>query len=371
MIKLFPKSCLIIIFLNSIIIGGCAGRIDLSEHLATNPPRGYSRGFNRPLPYDFIVKAIHDAESTSFPSENFTRAIYIINESSIIYTLDRLNVAGNLKVRILNNLSKSRTDLAVFYHKEFKKAEEIAVGKWGREQVISYPYHTSIDKFARVMAHNVCSIVDRFVGIVIPDPKVQLSAMILSKPFEILLFEAFLPIAEEMRNHALILDHINARIQIKSHLRKMIMQLATVEDKLETQAEINPTRKIWFIESRATIKCDATAIIKAGFDLEKRFIVDIDPKSEQVDVYLPSAEILSFDVYPSFKSIEDGWLIDANEEHVNQLQTLLRSRLRNEAIESGILRDAEKHAENVVQKLMMPMMQTPYFSYNIIVHFGG
>lgn len=359
--------------LSCILLSGCAGKFDLAKHLAEQPPIDYTGRFNKRLPYKDLVLSIHLQENSRMgPTEfrKYAEAVHLIHKEAAAFTFEELNLPDEVRSKVLRDLSQNKTELANYYLSELSKTKPYAVTHWGEEQVISYPYYSSVDKFAEVASANITFILNTFMGFITHGVANQITLAAATKPFQIMLYQALLPIAEEMRNQALLLDHINARIKIKEHLRRLIAQLATVEDTFTTEEEIHPTRKFLFFKSQADIICQSTARVKAGFDLSKKFLIDIDPQAKSVNVYLPDSEILSFDVYTKYKSIEDGWLIDADETHINELQKLLRNRLMKSALQSGILSSAKRNAEDVVERILRPMMQTPYFNYNVRIFFG-
>ncbi len=358
--------------LSLIPLWSCSGKFDLSKHLSAQPPIDYTSRFDKQLPYRDLVLSIHLQELREMtPSQfhKFSEALYLIHKEATEFTLEELNLPHEIRSKVFRDLSQNKPELANYYLKELSKIEPYAITTWGEEQVLSYPYYTSVDKFAEVASANITFVLNTFLGFITHGVANKITLAAATKPFQVILYQALLPIVEKLRNEALLLDHVNARIKIKKHLRKLIAQLATVEDKFTSEDEIHPTRKFLIFTSRADILCHSTATVKAGFDLIKKFIVDIDTDLKIVKVYLPNPEILSFDVYTVYKSIEDGFLIDADETHLNELQSLIRRRLRQVALQSGILDSARKNAEEIVERILRPMMQTPYFNYKVRIYF--
>ena len=99
---------------------------------------------------------------------------------------------------------------------------------------------------------------------------------------------------------------------------------------------------VW-LGSHKVIRLTQAYRVKAGFDLEKPFWVELGPDTGQVSAHLPFPEILavSQDGSPTYRD-EDGWWNKVTDPDRAGALAKLSDEARKKAVQSGILREAEE-----------------------------
>ena len=95
--------------------------------------------------------------------------------------------------------------------------------------------------------------------------------------------------------------------------------------------------------SRKTIRLGQEYLVKAGFDLEKPFWVEMGPGAGEVTACLPPAEILAVSaVGPPVYEDKDGWWNKVTDADRASAMAKLAEEATHQAKRSGILRQAEE-----------------------------
>ena len=98
-----------------------------------------------------------------------------------------------------------------------------------------------------------------------------------------------------------------------------------------------------WLGSRKTIRLGQEYLVKAGFDLEKHFWVEMGPGEGEVTACLPPAEILAVSAVgsPVYED-KDGWWNKVTDADRAAAMAKLAEEARHQAKRSGILRQAEE-----------------------------
>jgi hypothetical protein len=128
-----------------------------------------------------------------------------------------------------------------------------------------------------------------------------------------------------------------------------VLQLITVEKTLTERQRIDES----WLHSTKTLEVEADFVVRAGFDLAKPFVVEIDRSDRKLRVTLPPAEILGVELRDvRFLRDEDGvWnkLTGADREAAIRE---LRLRVELRARQSGLRQEARALAEKRLAGLL-------------------
>jgi hypothetical protein len=128
-----------------------------------------------------------------------------------------------------------------------------------------------------------------------------------------------------------------------------VLKLVTLEQSLTERERLDES----WLHSTKTLEVEADFVVRAGFDLAKPFVVEIEERTGALRVTLPPAEILSTELRDvRFVKDEDGWwnrlTADDRESALRDLR--LRAGLR--ARESDLLAKARASAEKRLTALL-------------------
>jgi hypothetical protein len=128
-----------------------------------------------------------------------------------------------------------------------------------------------------------------------------------------------------------------------------VLKLVTPEQSLTERERLDES----WLHSTKSLEVEADFVVRAGFDLAKPFVVEIEERTGALRVTLPPAEILSTELRDvRFVKDEDGWwnrlTADDRESALRDLR--LRAGLR--ARESDLLAKARASAEKRLTALL-------------------
>ncbi len=361
------QTLLILLFLCS-----CSGSVNVSKNLPEAPPSRFERKYNPDLPYEDIVKTVHATRNSRAENygviQEFDEYTYLINSTILDAVFDIRNVPYKNRAKARNEFkveyAKLSREIYTDFRQEYQKVEYLPQNNL----LINYNVSLSIDAFSNVLASRICTVAGIALSVSGVGAVYTVSSTLLC---ETLLSNLLMPILEELKNRALIMDYVDAEIRITEHIRELIFELATVQDRFKADFISKPKKRILFKNwiSKADLEIKVNATIKAGFNLKKNFQLRFSEEAKRLTIYLPRAEILSEDFNYNIVKMKDGWFISVDKEHINAGMAEVKRRLRNEALQSGILIRAESHAELVVSSLLEPLLENKRFDFDTRVVF--
>lgn len=127
-----------------------------------------------------------------------------------------------------------------------------------------------------------------------------------------------------------------------------LLEIVVAEKKIEVGYD---WEHVW-LGSRKVIHLTQSYLVKAGFDLQKSFVVEIGPGAGEVTARLPPAQILA--VSPvgvvSYRD-EEGWWNKLTEKDREGALRKLSDEARRVALSSGLVRDAEERTGSRLTEL--------------------
>ncbi len=366
----------IILLLNN----GCASDYNLSDQIntieskdVTLQPRSLHSNNLPDLPYDEIVSNLGQLPYYDISNDthfnNFINYLHLINKevadnASLAYGLN-FSQKQELTRYINDNIYSEGVNYFKILKEKLYQIENLPGGSISGK----YPTYTSARQFSNVLATYTCNFIQLALTFAIKRTSVSVGSVTLKGVCEHVATESILPISEELKNRSLLVDHLNSSVVFTEHIRQMIMELATVEDNISAIETNQRTRNFLFFKSSAELEMEIKARVKAGFDLKNHFKVNIVENENVVNVYLPKAKILSIDIVPIVKNINDGWFVGVDEQHINDTNEILRQRVTDRAINSGLLFEAERNAETILKGILKPLFSTPIGDFGVNVQF--
>jgi len=127
-----------------------------------------------------------------------------------------------------------------------------------------------------------------------------------------------------------------------------LLEIVVAEKKIEVGYD---WEHVW-LGSRKVIHLTQSYLVKAGFDLQKSFVVEIGKSTGEVTARLPSAEILA--VSPvgavSYRD-EEGWWNKLTEKDREGAMQKILEEARKLARSSGLVREAEERTGSRLTEL--------------------
>lgn len=173
------------------------------------------------------------------------------------------------------------------------------------------------------------------------------------------------PIDAVLKELSIIQDINNSKAIINDHIRHDIAELCTVEDEIDNSVMVQ--KHGWF-GSTSELYVDIRSNIKAGIDLSKHFVINIDHGIKQIHIEVGYPEILSNETHILNRDIDDGWFtrgftVDDLEKAENQGMDLNYTIAMN----SGILDKASKNTLIILHEVISPMVSNPVYNYDLLI----
>jgi len=128
-----------------------------------------------------------------------------------------------------------------------------------------------------------------------------------------------------------------------------VLKLVTLEQSLTERERLDES----WLHSTKSLEVEADFVVRAGFDLAKPFVVEIEEHTGALRVTLPPAEILSTELRDiRFVKDEDGWWNRVSSDDRERALRDLRVRANIRARESDLLAKARASAEKRLADLL-------------------
>lgn len=137
-----------------------------------------------------------------------------------------------------------------------------------------------------------------------------------------------------------------------------VLKLVTLEQSLTERERLDES----WLHSTKSLEVEADFVVRAGFDLAKPFVVEIEERTGALRVTLPPAEILSTEVHDvRFVHDEDGWWNRITDDDRERTLRDLRLRVGLRAREADLLAKARASAEKRLTDLLASSGRTVTF----------
>lgn len=236
---------------------------------------------------------------------------------------------------------------------------------------LSLEHHAVVTDFVTVLKDEACAVVREVwtVSAGPEEPRPLLPGLCLVVDRELLD-----SLGATLGEEAITRDVKTSVSEASTHYRDTIMELATAEMRIDGVVRHNYESKLfegWLIEQtdRTSLEVRGTGIVKSGFKMQEAYDVVVLPEEHLVRVILPRPEILSNTLVPSFANEQEGWWTSVTNEQRNLGIKALQERVERQALEDGILEEAQERAVGIVQDLFSPFTVLPTTPYRVEVQF--
>lgn len=307
-------------------------------------------------------------------NDDFESITNNINEEIVGFITNQLNLSEKEADLVLNDYYESRSVVIDQIHEVMVSSREVS----GKKTETVYKNYDAVNDFVEALSGHACNfaslpVFSRLKTISTTDTvKTVAEAAALRLPCKIILTEVLHPVANYLREKAIIKDVNVVKIDLEKQLRSSILNLGTARDVYFFSVSDTWRKKVWKFTSETTMKASVKADVKTGFDLSKYFNIIIDHSKRKMVIDLPSPRVLSNEVYVNFGDIDEGLFAPgANSKMYNTLSYLAKQEAERYA-ENYRLKDAAKrNAHKAILNIFEPMMSLPQFNYTVTVAFDG
>lgn len=326
--------------------------------------------------YDGLVESIAALRVTGEKDGfvHFHGVVDTLHRTVLDYIAQRLDLTDAEYTLMMIEYGASSGDLLINYQQMMGATNVDSITPAPRS-VVSYESYNSVNEFVGIFSGHACGLLSfpgraqlkQAAGLV--DEEGSAGALDVRLTCRNVLQEAIAPIAQALRKKAVIRDLNTSQMTIESQVRRTVVELATAEEHLSADFTDLYQTKFLFMKSEAVLHARADATVKVGFDLNKRFSIEMDHDTRRMTIRLPEPEVLSNDVEVEFIDVKDGTLIKIDREKYNAALVHARERIAQEVAGSTIFVTAKHNARRIIQTVFQPMMALPEFSYEVDVLF--
>jgi hypothetical protein len=307
----------------------------------------------------------------SIPSNDFKTIIKKLHGIILAYLRD---VPGSSYFSVKNEQGgeqkrKNEENLINLYYNDFqkyKKAENLNTGLQG----VTLKNYAACDAFGKVLSHNVCNFISRFLLL----DEFQITE-VLSTPVtfdgicEPVLNLIINPLVLKIREDGYLKDIIETKTLIKEHTRNKIIELGILKDELIIDVDKSYVKKIFDINiSRANLKAQVKTRITMGFRLDKFYNLDIDKGNKQIVITVPQPEPLTYENDFKFTNVEHSWAVQIKEAELNEVFEYVKEESLKNAGMNNIWKNAWEHGEKVLESLFQPLVNLPDLNYKLKIN---
>lgn len=302
--------------------------------------------------------------------DEFDKLVRDINLALLDHVGRRMGLSDSLQYAFVSAYDQHHDYLKDLYFKDYVAlidTTEAAYQTWYES------YNTrALDLFKEVAYKYTCFLMSQVVSSVLNSSEGKLLALgeEIKSPCGIALSEGLQPMLARLNERAAIADFSASRDLLQEKVETVILELATLEVRDKKGLSKQLQTRVWgFAVSTTDIEVTAISILKVGFDLNEYFELALDERQRQVTITLPAPRILSHEVYPKLDKLDVGWLRELSNEDLNKAFNALRTEFRREALDDGVLERAKTHAEQQMQALLGPLLQSVNGRFKLRVVF--
>lgn len=303
-------------------------------------------------------------------SEPFKQYVKKANAEIFELVAESLNLEPSLKAEVQELYESRSEDLNESIYNQLLE-ENKSILDDNDEKVFKDSTYRCAENLEKVLSRNICSIAGYiFTLATAQDAGNGTVGTFWGKSCEFVLETALKPLAEKIKEKAIIKDYSHSIASLKKHLRDNILELATIEDQLEINWEQSYRRTLFNIPiSESNLDMKVKSRVKAGFNLKNSFEVKFNHSKKTILLVLPEPEILTIELNHKIIEMKMGLLRKIGEDELNKVLQDIRNLTHNQAIRKGILEKARQNSQIVINTLISPILMETDYRYKIKVEF--
>ncbi|MGD2087160.1 MAG: DUF4230 domain-containing protein [Candidatus Aminicenantes bacterium] len=335
-------------------------------------PENPGKAFSPPLDYEKITDSISkvNLNSSSQDYPGFSQSVKTIHEEILTYLSESLKLPEHVRKEVLERYRDYHETFSRDYYQQLAEQNNSTLAS-ETQSFITYDTVMSAQHFTNILSANICNLSGFIITLATTgSAEVNPVGMFLGKPCRVILNYLLKPIAEKIRRAAVIKDYTISKVSLKSHIRDMIAELGTIRDSYVT--DFNERYRLELIlglGSTAKLSVHARSTVKAGFKLHRYFQLNFNHTQKEIIMALPEPEILSNEVKAQIVNMKNGLLVRIDKDKLNDLNDKIRRWGFETAIKSGVLDNAKKNVELLLETIFQPIILATDPDYKIVIDF--
>lgn len=300
----------------------------------------------------------------------FDQLVFDINRDILEHVSTRLGLNDSLKAEVMREYSREHPSVKDLYYADFIRMRDTSGAIY--ETWYEEGGRKVTEVFEEVAAKYTCFLVNKIMASVIRtrNGNILAKGADVTTPCGIAMGEALTPLIKRMQERAAIDDFSKSQGIFQEKVERVISELATIEVRDKKGISKSMQTNIWGVNvSNTEVEITAISILKVGFRLQDNFDLQLDSRNKIVTITLPEPTILSHEVLPKIEKLDIGWLRELENKSINEGVNSLRETFRAEAVESNVMERAKDQANEIMNTMFTPLVQTIGSNYRIKVNF--
>lgn len=303
-------------------------------------------------------------------ANEFEELVKSINLALLSHVANRMNLDEAQRIEIAGEYSKHHQYLKDLYFEDFvnlQKNKDAVQDQW-------YANETKymVEALNEVSSKYTCFLISHVISTILemPEGKLLVKGKNVQTPCGLALTEGLRPMIKRLEDKAAINDFSRSKSMLMEKSEQYISELATV--KITERKGINKqlfTKIFGFNISSTEIEITALSIMKVGFDLERKFNIEIDATNKEIIVQLPEPSILSHEVSPRVDKLDIGIIKGLDNTDLNENISKLRNAFTESSYTEDVRRMAKEKATETLGNFISPILSTLPSGFKVVLEF--
>jgi len=303
-------------------------------------------------------------------ANEFEELVKSINLALLSHVANRMNLDEAQRIEIAGEYSKHHQYLKDLYFEDFvnlQKNKDAVQDQW-------YANETKymVEALNEVSSKYTCFLVSHVISTILemPEGKLLVKGKNVQTPCGLALTEGLRPMIKRLEDKAAINDFSRSKSMLMEKSEQYISELATV--KITERKGINKqlfTKIFGFNISSTEIEITALSIMKVGFDLERKFNIEIDATNKEIIVQLPEPSILSHEVSPRVDKLDIGIIKGLDNTDLNENISKLRNAFTESSYTEDVRLMAKEKATETLGNFISPILSTLPSGFKVVLEF--
>jgi len=335
-------------------------------------PEETGKDFSPQLDYERITDSITKVNSNNNPQDyqEFSQSVKEIHEEILTYLSRSLNLPEKTRDEVLKQYRDYHDTFAHDYYNQLAEQKNVTLPA-ETQSYITYNTIISAQHFTNLLSANICNLAG-FIITLTTSQSLETSpiGLFLGKSCQAILSLLLKPIAEKIKQAAVIKDFTESKVSLQKHIRNMIIELGTIKDSFVTDIDEHYKLELFFgIKSEAHLCVHARSTIKAGFKLHRYFKLKFNHTNKEILMTLPEPEILSNQIDTQIVDMDNGLLVKIDKRKLNEVSYKVKKWGIKTAIKSGILDNAKKNVHLILKTIFQPIILATDPGYKIRINY--
>ena len=324
---------------------------------------------HRGLVKQLTVSSYHKSGDSQ---KSFSNILYKVHSNILSSLSETLQFSRVDSARLLSIYDSIHPGISIEYHQLYTNALESRIKTAAVQE--RKAYHAA-DQFNATISESFCNLISIVTTLIVMKgiQKITFKEVGSEALFHTLcpelLNSIFPDLSMSLREAGAYIDMINTEVFFDDYVRKSIAEIATVKEVIrDLKVKKRLERKVLegykirklirgAFDSEAVVEVSATAIVKAGIDIDDYFAYKVYSDQALIELTIGQPKVLSREIFPNFSKVQSGYLIKADEALVNDAKDALLLKVEQKVNTRALLDKAKTNFEQFFEAVILPTLR--------------